>query len=100
MHVRPIAVHDRLRALATVYRHTWSAAPACDARLKSLSTPTVNRVRTHRDNVLPALLLTMMLAPDPAARAQDVNSSRLPPGWVPPPSRGLFAEPALLRKVA
>jgi hypothetical protein len=57
-------------------------------------------VRKRCNNVLLALPLTMMLAPNPAASAQDTRPQTLPPGWVPPPSRGLVAEPELLRKVA
>jgi len=45
------------------------------------------------------ILAIMLLVPGPAF-AQETKPFSLPPGWVPPTSIGLFAEPQLLRKLA
>jgi hypothetical protein len=52
----------------------------------------------HRKNVLRALSIVVLLAPKPAAFAQEATPASLPPGWVTP-TPGLIGEPALLRKL-
>jgi hypothetical protein len=46
-----------------------------------------------------SLFFVLMLAPGPAAWAQDPQAAGVPPGWIIPTPPGLVAEPALLRKL-